>query len=208
MSPSHSGRGRDGGAATVAATAVAGSYLAVRTGLARGMDAAAGRVLAARGPRPLDRSIAIASDLGSSFAVAGLSAVLAVSGRRRAAVRVGASGALAFGLAQAVKPALPRARPYERGTAARLVSPPAGGSWPSGHAAVAAGMARALGQVGGGPRVAGLAASAAAGVGASRVTVGVHHLSDVVAGLGVGVVAAEVVGFALDGRRPRRPTTR
>ncbi len=207
MSLSHPGRGRRGVAATVAVTAVAGSYLAVRTGMARGMDAAAGRVLAARGPRPLDRSIAIASDLGSSFAVAGLSATLAVTGRKRAAVRVGAAGALAFGLAQAVKPALPRARPYERGAAPRLVAPPAGGSWPSGHAAVAAGMARALGQVGG-PRVAVLAAGTAAGVGASRVTVGVHHLTDVVAGVGLGVLSAEAVELVLSGRRLPWPTTR
>ncbi len=207
MSASHPGSGRRRGAAVVAATAVAGSYLAVRTGLARGLDTAAGRMLAARGPRLLDRSIAIGSDLGSSFAVAGLSGALAATGRRRAAVRVGTAGALAFGLAQAVKPALPRARPYERGNATRLVAPPAGGSWPSGHAAVAAGMARALGQVGG-PRVAVLAAGAAAGVGASRVTVGVHHLTDVVAGFGVGVLSAEVVELALGGRRSRRATTR
>lgn len=177
------------GAAALAA--VAGSYLAVRSGHSDALDRPIGRCLAGAAPRRGDRIVAVATDLGSSFGLAGVSTVLAVTGRRRAAREVGLAGSLAWALAQGIKPALGRARPYELGTAARLVSPPAGSSWPSGHAAVAAAMAASLASVGGRP-LAPLAAVGAVAVGASRVAVGVHHASDVVAGLGVGVLAAEL----------------
>jgi undecaprenyl-diphosphatase len=104
-------------------------------------------------------------------------------------VRVGLAGATAWTLAQATKPLLPRERPYQSDGAERLVVEPAGTSWPSGHAAVAAAMAITLGE-GRGPAVRALLGSLATAVGISRVYVGVHHASDVVAGLGVGIVSA------------------
>jgi membrane-associated phospholipid phosphatase len=145
----------------------------------------------------------VATDLGSSFGLAGVTAALALLGRRTAAVEVGAAGAAAWLLAQGVKPALGRARPYELGTASRLVSPPAGSSWPSGHAAVGAAMATAIATVAD-RRVAAAAAVGAVAIGASRIAVGVHHLSDVVAGLGVGVLAAAGAGTVTRRLRLRR----
>ena len=173
----------------VAAAAVVGSYLAVRMGAADGADRGTERWLTSVRDRRGDRILVVATDLGSSFGLAGVTAALALLGRRTAAVEVGAAGGAAWLLAQGVKPALGRARPYELGTASRLVSPPAGSSWPSGHAAVGAAMATAIATVGD-REVATAAAVGAVAIGASRIAVGVHHLSDVVAGLGVGVLAA------------------
>lgn len=173
----------------VAAAVVVASYLAVRAGVAdrgdRGVEGWLTSPLEHRG----ERVLAVVTDLGSSFGLAGMTASLALLGRRTAAVEVGSAGAMAWGLAQAVKPALGRQRPYELGTVRRLVSPPAGSSWPSGHAAVGAAMATALVTVGD-RELATAAAAGAVGIGASRIAVGVHHLSDVIAGLGVGVLAA------------------
>ncbi len=176
----------------VAAATVVGSYLAVRAGMLDGADRGLERWLTSPRHRRGDRVLVVATDLGSSFGLAGVTAALALLGRRTAAVEVGAAGGAAWLLAQGVKPALGRARPYELGTASRLVSPPAGSSWPSGHAAVGAAMATAITTVAD-RDIAAVAAAGAAGaaaIGASRVAVGVHHLSDVVAGFGVGVLAA------------------
>lgn len=173
----------------VAAALVLGSYLAVRAGRTEAVDRRVERCLTSIRHRRSDHVVAVATDLGSSFGLAGTTAVLALTGRRTAAVEVGAAGTAAWVLAQAVKPALGRLRPYELGSSARLVSPPAGSSWPSGHAAVGSAMATALITVGD-RRLAVLAASGAVAIGVSRIAVGVHHLSDVVAGWGVGVLAA------------------
>ncbi|TVR20334.1 MAG: phosphatase PAP2 family protein [Nitriliruptor sp.] len=173
----------------VAAAAVVGSYLAVRAGVVDGVDRGLERWLTSARHRRGDRFLVVATDLGSSFGLMGVTAALALLGRRTAAVEVGVAGGAAWLLAQGVKPALGRARPYELGTASRLVSPPAGSSWPSGHAAVGAAMATAIITIA--DRDAAVAAAAgAAAIGASRIAVGVHHLSDVIAGFGVGVLAA------------------
>lgn len=182
---------------------VVGSYLGVRTGRLDRLDAAAEEALTSPRPRHLDPVVAVATDLGSSFGLAGVTTSLAVAGRRPAALRVAVAGGLAWALAQGVKPALGRARPYERGTSHRLVAPPAGSSWPSGHAAVAVAMAAALSDVSA-PRAAAGMAVLAAGVGSSRVAVGVHHASDVVGGFGVGLVAASIGAAVLD--RPAATT--
>ncbi len=176
--------------ALIGVAAVVGSYIAVRSGAADPVDARVEAALARPVPRRGDAVLGMVTDLGSSFALAGMSAGLLATGHRRLAGEVAAAGGAAWLLAQAVKPALGRTRPYQRGTAPRLVAPPAGSSWPSGHAALAAATAVALGRGAGPPAV--LLAAAAVGVGASRVAVGVHHASDVLAGWGVGLVAAEL----------------
>lgn len=173
----------------LAAAALIGSYLGVRTGAVDDLDRKVGQRLARPTQRRGDVVLAAGTDLGSSFGLAGVTAGLAVTGHRRLAGEVAAAGTAAWMLAQAVKPALGRARPYETGTAPRLVAAPAGSSWPSGHTAVAAAMACSV--AGGGTVPAGiLAGGGAVTVGVTRIAVGVHHLSDVVAGAGVGVLAA------------------
>ena len=195
----HRRRGLTG---VLGAAAVLGSYLAVRTGAAGPLDARVEAVLARPDPRRGDVLLGAVTDLGSSFGLAGLSASLLATGHRQRALDVATAGGAAWCLAQAVKPALGRSRPFERGTAPRLVAPPAGSSWPSGHAAVAAAAGWALGRDTGRPAALS-AAAVAGGIGASRVAVGVHHTSDVVAGWGVGLVAAELAdGLVGALRRP------
>jgi len=174
---------------TVAGLAlVVASGLAVRRGSAARFDAEVRqRVEALRTPGR-DAVVRVATDLGSLYGVGVVAGAIAVSGRSRLAVRVAVAGATAWTLAQATKPLLPRDRPYQADGAERLVVEPAGTSWPSGHAAVAAAMAATLGEGRSAPARAllGLAATA---VGISRIYVGVHHASDVVAGLGIGVLS-------------------
>lgn len=152
---------------------------------------AAERRVSSLARRPLpgrgSEAVGIATDLGSSFAVAGAAATLAAMGRTDRAIDVGVSGGLAWVLAQAAKPLLDRPRPYEADGALRLVAIPAGSSWPSGHAAVASAMAVALSEGASKPAPQ-LFGGMAAFVAASRIHVGVHHPSDVLAGWGLGVL--------------------
>lgn len=189
-----------GRSAVLAGAAVGLSYLLARSGADGGLDrSVTARLARARGPAT-DRLVGAVTDVGSVYGAAGTAVALALSGRRRLAAEVAAATGLAWVAAQAAKPLLPRRRPYELGTATRLVAPPAGSSWPSGHAAVAAATATTVVPGTSAATRAALAA-AVAGVGASRCYVGVHHLSDVTAGVGVGVLAARVVRSGLRAAR-------
>lgn len=176
--------------ALAAGAALLGSFATLESRRAQRFDRRAGTSLS----RPLgpvaDRVISAGTDLGSVYAIAGIATILAVSGRRKAAADVAGAGALGWIAAQALKPLVHRPRPYQADAVARLVVEPSGASWPSGHVAVAAGMAGALsprlpreGKVG--------AAVLSVLVAYSRIYVGVHYLSDVVAGIGIGVLCAE-----------------
>jgi glycosyltransferase 2 family protein len=184
-------RARGGSASRLTAglAVAAGSYLLVRSGWARQLDATAARIVA----RPLgdraDRAIAGATDLGSVYGLAGTALALTVAGQRDAAVDVAAGGLIAWSAAQAVKPLLRRERPYELATAERLVAIPAGSSWPSGHVAVVSAMAASLSRRSGRPTAAALWTGVAV-VGVTRLYVGVHHLTDLIGGVGVGILAA------------------
>jgi membrane-associated phospholipid phosphatase len=182
---------RGGRRAVAAATGlVAASYAAVRSGRSERLDRQAAKALAYPLGHRVDLLVAAGTDLGSVYGIAGIAGVLAATGRRRAAIDVAAVGALAWTAAQAAKPLVGRERPYVVEGADRLVAVPAGSSWPSGHVAVASAMATTLAEhhLPTGP--ARVARAAAVGVAASRCYVGVHHLTDVIAGWGVGVLCS------------------
>lgn len=113
--------------------------------------------------------------------------------RRRAAVRgllaVASASAVANGIA---KPLLPRRRPPAESVPAarRLVTPPVSSSFPSGHAASAAAFVTGVALES--PSAAVFVAPVAVAVGYSRVHIGVHWPSDVVAGAALGCALAMV----------------
>lgn len=178
-------RYKAGGVLAAALGSIAASWFAMRSSVLEERE----RALAVRMRRPrgpvVDRIVSSATDLGSVFAVVGTSAVLAVSGRRRAAFDVAAAGAIAWIASQGMKRVVKRPRPYQIEEAERLVSEPAGSSFPSGHPAVAAAVATVLVPhlPPGGGVAGGCVATFVAG---SRVYVGVHYPTDVIAGLGLG----------------------
>ena len=172
------------------------SGLAARDGHATAFDVEVRRRIAMLRTARRDAILRVATDLGSLYGVGVVAGVVAVSGRPRLARRVAAAGATAWGLAQAAKPLLPRERPYQADGAERLVVEPAGTSWPSGHAAVAAAMASTLGE-GRGPIARTLLSATAISVGVSRIYVGVHHASDVIAGFGLGGLSARLLRGAV-----------
>jgi membrane-associated phospholipid phosphatase len=184
------GRGAARGDGSLAAAGlVAVSFVAVRSGWSERLDRRAAKALAYPLGHRVDVLVAAGTDLGSVYGIAGIASVLAAAGRRRAALDVAAAGAIAWTAAQASKPLVGRERPYIVEGADRLVAIPAGSSWPSGHVAVASAMAAVLDDHL--PRRARVVArTAGLGVAVSRCYVGVHHLTDVLAGWGVGVLSA------------------
>ncbi len=174
-----------GGVLVGAATIVIASYLAMRCPTLEELE----RSLAVRVRRPrghqVDRVVSAATDLGSMFAVAGTVGVLTTSRRGQSALDVAAGGMLAWTASQGLKPLVRRPRPYQLEKAELLVAEPSGSSWPSAHPAVAAAVVTVLA-----PRLPRrarrLGTLLAAFVAASRVYVGVHYPTDVVAGLGLG----------------------
>ena len=171
--------------------AITVSYVAVRTDRADAFDHAVAVVLRRPLGPTVDTVVGAATDLGSVYGLTGIASVLAVTGRRQAAVDVFGAGSVAWIVAQGVKPILDRPRPYMEADAERLVAPPAGTSWPSGHAAVASAIGTTISDHG-------ARGATATGVGlvgfvaASRIYVGVHHATDPVAGWGIGVVSATI----------------
>jgi membrane-associated phospholipid phosphatase len=176
---------------TAAFAAVVTSAAAVRRGWARPVDVAARSFAGALRTPERDAVVRVATDLGSLYAVAAVSGAFLMLGRPRRAGDVALAGAAAWSAAQVAKRTLPRGRPYEVADTERLVPIPAGSSWPSGHAAVAVAMAHVLGSRRG-VLVRTMLGGTARLVGLSRVYVGVHHLSDVVAGYGLGAITARL----------------
>jgi membrane-associated phospholipid phosphatase len=187
----------------LAATVVAATLVGVRGGRLDGLDRRLGARLALPRGAAVDQLMGVGTDLGSIYGLTGTCVALAATGRRQAAVEVAAAGAVAWCAAQAAKPLVGRERPYQADGAMRLVAEPAGSSWPSGHAAVAAAMADTLAaRLDPAPRA--LARTAAGAVACSRLYVGVHHPTDVVAGAGIGVLSARAAGTLLRRWRERR----
>lgn len=168
------------------------SYALVRTGAADPVDRAARDALAHPLGARADLTIGAVTDLGSVYGLLGIASTLWAGGRRRPALDAAVAGGAAWAVAQGMKPTLERPRPYQVDAAARLVSVPAGSSWPSGHSAVAAATATSLSPHLG--PVSRLISGVFVGtVAVSRLYVGVHHFTDVVAGVAVGHLCARAV---------------
>jgi membrane-associated phospholipid phosphatase len=93
----------------------------------------------------------------------------------------------AFGLNAAVKRTVRRSRPPGDGNTPHLISAPSSSSFPSTHAATSAAGAIAIGAHA--PELVPALALAATLMAASRVYLGVHHGSDIAAGLALGGLA-------------------
>jgi diacylglycerol kinase family enzyme/membrane-associated phospholipid phosphatase len=159
-------------------------------------DRAVSRVISSMPPSPLDSAMkAVSTGANHSLLWFAIAALLAA---RRGASRKGAfRGVLAIAGASAtanalLKPALPRRRPAAAELPAYQIieNPPTSSSFPSGHAASAAAFATAVALES--PRLGLAVAPLAASVAYSRVHVGVHWASDVLAGaaLGSGIALA------------------
>lgn len=184
-------RRRRGSLATQAATGAAllgGTWWALRSPAFQRADVRLGDLLRRTGTPSADRVVAGTTDLGSLYGVAGTSAVLLATGRRDVAADVAAVGGAAWALAQTNKRFVRRARPYEADGVRRLVRPPTGSSFPSGHAAVGMAVMTVLADRAHGSRSAWALRLLGCYVGLSRVYVGVHYPSDAVGGAGMGLL--------------------
>src|SRR6266545_233282 len=126
------------------------------------------------------------TELGSIAASAAAGGALAAGGRRRTALRaLGAAGTMWL-VGQGMKRLYLRARPYDAlpEVVRLLIGRPRGTSWPSSHPAVLLATLTVAGEELGLSRAERAALNALpAAVGLSRIYLGVHYPSDVVAGL-------------------------
>ena len=183
----------------------------VGTGLAAIGGAVATGLISARGAgRTLDRSLhrflnrsrgpqadAVfkgITEMGSLWACAAASAVLARAGRKRAAADALGAALAMWGVGQMLKKVTERPRPYEALEHSRLlIAEPSGTSWPSSHPAVLLAFVTVAAKDLGANEGSRAALSALAGlVGLSRISLGVHYPSDVAGGLLLGRGVADL----------------
>lgn len=142
----------------------------------------------------LDRFFSSLTELGSLYASLAAGAMVAASGRRRAAARAVGAASSMWVLGQGLKQIYRRTRPFDSTAPGRLlIGKPRGTSWPSSHPAVfltfALVAARRL-DLSGPAR--GALVALAGGVACSRVYLGVHYPADVAGGLLLGRAMADV----------------
>lgn len=166
------------------------SLLMLREPALQRADVRVGDAVRGAGSPRVDRAVVATTDLGSLYAVGATSATLALTGHRTAAADVAGLGGLAWCVSQGAKTRVRRVRPYDAEGSRRLLHPPTGSSFPSGHATVAAALSVVLAE----PvaRGAGRRALALLGpyVALTRVYAGVHYPTDVLGGVGVGYLLA------------------
>ncbi|WP_246151093.1 phosphatase PAP2 family protein [Streptomyces qinzhouensis] len=146
------------------------------------------------------RSLSYAGEHAALWLAAGLTGAAADPARRSAWLRATAAVAGAHLTSMAVKRLVRRPRPPEHGGRAALVRTAGRHSFPSSHAASASAAAVAFGALlppSGGRRL--LPAAVAAAMCVSRVVVGVHYPTDVLAGALLGGLTARA------GTAPREP---
>ncbi|MDP8978924.1 MAG: phosphatase PAP2 family protein, partial [Actinomycetota bacterium] len=193
---------------------LAGCWYGLQHPAVQRTDVQVGDVIRLAGSARLDRAVLRTTDLGSMYAVGGMAAALAAAGRLRTAADVLCVGTATWNLSQLNKRRVRRQRPYEAEGSRRLIRKPTGSSFPSGHAATGAAVFTVLAEHARGPRSRALLQGIGAYVSLSRVYVGVHYPTDVLAGAGMGVAigslwrgplaavgrAATAAGFSAAGR--------
>jgi membrane-associated phospholipid phosphatase len=143
---------------------------------------------------PLVRGYSRLGDNGLGWMAAGV-AVGAAKGSPRLALELPAVVLAAFGVNVAVKRAVGRTRPLSGGLTPHLISSPSSSSFPSSHAATAAAGAVAIGAEA--PALVPVVVTAAVAMAASRVYLGVHHGSDIAAGLVLGALTGGAYALAM-----------
>jgi membrane-associated phospholipid phosphatase len=142
-----------------------------------------------------DRYVSILSDLGEGLGWVGAGVALAWlgggRGRRAGLATTIASLGTTYLVQQRIKPIFRRRRPHIGRDILVVGIRTTDASFPSGHAASSFAGATALAVFY--PKTAPLVFSLAAGVGASRVHLGHHFPSDVLAGAGIGVVSGALI---------------
>jgi undecaprenyl-diphosphatase len=144
------------------------------------------------GGQTMDRLFAAVTELGAIAAPAGAAGVLIAGGRRRAGSGGLAAAGIMWLVGQGMKRAYLRVRPYDAlpDVVRLLIGRPTGTSWPSAHPATLLAFLTVAGEeIGLSPAERRGLAALAVLVGVSRVYLGVHYPSDVVAGLLLGRAA-------------------
>ena len=148
-----------------------------------------------RAPRWLDRTLRLTTHLGGFTATAVVSAVLLIiPASRKLGFAMVVANAVSHLIVQALKRSVVRPRPDNVGVLPLTLNPDAF-SFPSGHACAA--MALAVTAICDSPLSGLPALGLALLVGASRVYLRVHYVTDVVVGQLVGAATALLVSLAL-----------